>query len=157
MSWERELQEHYRKKGMIEQGYERDEIDRFYSNVVLPAFEDIKTILSQFVNSVHIKRYAYKANLRFNEKEIRKSVFRVEVSLKGNEVVFPFELNDMYAFGSRVPVDRLDALDKGFIIFNFMEFFKLREQKIVEHRLANREIPKNYWKVKSKTSYGADL
>ncbi|RZO09440.1 hypothetical protein EKG40_08285 [Pseudomonas moorei] len=134
MGWKSEIKEHYRKKKIKEQGYTREQIDRFYVDTVMPAFDEIKATLSQFVSKVNGKRYAYKATLRFDEKEIRKSVFRVEVDLKGNGVAFPYELNNSYTFGARVKVDQLEALDKEFIIAHFMEFFKVREQKIAEQR-----------------------
>ncbi|KPG95925.1 hypothetical protein AEQ67_18430 [Pseudomonas sp. RIT-PI-q] len=138
MNWKDQIQEHYRKKEIKEQGYTRDQIDSFYADAVLPAFEEIKKLLSQFVSNVSIKKYTYKATFRFEESEMYKSVFRVEVSLRGSGVAFPFQLNDTYVFGARVKADRLDALDKDFIIFQFIEFFKIRERHIADLKLAKQ-------------------
>ena len=73
MNWKDQIQEHYRKKKIKEQGCARDQIDSFYADAVLPAFEEIKNLLLQFVSSVSIKKYTYKGAFRFEESEMYKS------------------------------------------------------------------------------------
>lgn len=93
MNWKDQIQEHYRKKKIKEQGCARDQIDSFYADAVLPAFEEIKNLLLQFVSSVSIKKYTYKGTFRFEESEMYKSVFEWKFHCGG--VVSPFQFNQM--------------------------------------------------------------
>jgi len=144
MSWKNEISEYYQDKLQSEYAATREEIDSFFDLVVLPAFNDIKVHLSKYIKVIKIQRYVYKAKLRFEEIHIRKSVFHVEISKKGNYLSFPYELNDVYCSGDHVEIESLDLINKDFIIAKFMEYFRFREQKIQEYNSKKYDIDEDF-------------
>lgn len=134
MNWKEEISHYYESRKPAKIWNTKEDVESYIEAVVIPAFESIKTQLMPYAKNIKVKRYIYKANISFEENEIRKSVFHVAISAKYNSINFPYSLNGLWCSGPHISIDEKENLDQDFIIGEFMKFFLSREEKIEEGR-----------------------
>ena len=134
VNWKEEITQYYESKKPVKIWNTKEEVISFFDSIIIPAFEAIEAQLKPFVKNVKIKKHfnihTFSANISFEEREIKQSVFHAKITTKSNSISFPHRLNECSTFGQSMDVEREEDIGQVEIIEQFMVFFNSREKQI---------------------------